>query len=135
MYRSYDMFAMCELCGEYREECLLSEHGRVFCYNHSQRYASKRPHAHCYLCCQFAPCERHHIFRRKVSDLQVFLCCNCHRALHHNAKMEEEVITLVFARSMVLATLGNRAEKLFNEGGIQYVNDTNAVSPCLLHAA
>lgn len=92
MHTSYDMFATCEVCGEYREECLLSENGQVLCYNHSKHYAGNKPLATCYLCGGVAPCEKHHVFRRKISTVQVCLCCNCHRALHHDPTLEEKIM-------------------------------------------
>ena len=88
------IYASCYLCGEYRKSALRLNGEKVVCYNCSS-YAENRQQEYCLSCNTLLPCEKHHVYGRKVNPLFcVWLCVNCHRyieSIHgHEARINLE---------------------------------------------
>lgn len=89
------LYATCYKCGEYRYAVLRMNDKQVVCFNCSP-YAENKPLAYCFICSSgikkaLNPCEKHHVYGRKVHTLCIWLCVNCHRYLEsqdgHAAKI------------------------------------------------
>lgn len=97
-------YAICYKCGECREATLRMNGEKVECFNCST-YAENIPQGYCLICQEvkksLKPCEKHHVFGRKVHTLCISLCVNCHRFLEsqdgYKAKMHlASLIELIY---------------------------------------
>jgi hypothetical protein len=75
-------------CGEAHPSALtLKPPGRYVCGNCLGRERGARE-ARCAKCGKVAPVQKHHVHGRKVSDVTVEWCINCHQKYHRGRSVQ-----------------------------------------------